>query len=235
MSIIRDAANGLYPGLTAPQFANDKDFATTEFVQRALGSHQSNLWCGSNTTLTAADMGKAIIIGTANITLPPIASVTRGASVKLMVTGAGGVLSVSGGANLIVGGTMNNIVASWALTDGDEAVCVSDGSSWLMFGTASLKNNAKFGSSLAINGYQKLPSGLIIQWGMDYGTYTAGVARTITMPLAFPNAMRSLALTAPNTNMNTILTCSWRSTSQFDITASTAVSGYGISWTAMGY
>lgn len=42
-----------------------------------------------------------------------------------------------------------------------------------------------FGSSLAANGYQKLPSGLIIQWGV--GTFTtAGSANSF--PIAFPSA-----------------------------------------------
>lgn len=41
----------------------------------------------------------------------------------------------------------------------------------------------EFGSSLAANGYQKLPSGLIIQWG-----FAATGSATITFPIAFPTA-----------------------------------------------
>lgn len=38
----------------------------------------------------------------------------------------------------------------------------------------------QFGSSLSANGYQKLPSGLIIQWGTT-------TAASVTFPLVFPN------------------------------------------------
>lgn len=52
---------------------------------------------------------------------------------------------------------------------------------------ATMQNFAnEFGSSLAANGYQKLPSGLIIQWGT-----TAGSANSTdykSFPVAFPNA-----------------------------------------------
>ena len=41
----------------------------------------------------------------------------------------------------------------------------------------------EFGSSLASSGYQKLPSGLIIQWGSGTGSG----AHTLTWPIAFPN------------------------------------------------
>jgi hypothetical protein len=44
-----------------------------------------------------------------------------------------------------------------------------------------------FSSSLATSGYQKLPSGLIIQWSGSFGTPSGGSA-TWTFPLAFPSA-----------------------------------------------
>jgi hypothetical protein len=53
---------------------------------------------------------------------------------------------------------------------------------------------ADFTSSLTTNGYQKLPSGLILQWGKvgsgaDGG---AGSAGSVTFPIAFPNAVFSV-------------------------------------------
>lgn len=55
-------------------------------------------------------------------------------------------------------------------------------------GAITLANLASFAKSLANSGYQKLPSGLILQWGR--GTFVGGDAglQTVTFPTAFPNA-----------------------------------------------
>lgn len=45
--------------------------------------------------------------------------------------------------------------------------------------------DAIFGRSLGTNGYQRLPGGLILQWG-NVSTNVSGVA-TVTLPIAFPN------------------------------------------------
>lgn len=45
---------------------------------------------------------------------------------------------------------------------------------------------ASFAASFADNGYQKLPSGLIIQWGKNNAA--ADTTTTVTLPLSFPNA-----------------------------------------------
>ena len=44
-----------------------------------------------------------------------------------------------------------------------------------------------FGDSLTQNGYQKLPSGLIIQWG--FGWIPGPTAGSVTFPLTFPNGI----------------------------------------------
>ena len=46
---------------------------------------------------------------------------------------------------------------------------------------------ADFTANKAVNGYQKLPSGLIIQWGISQNI-GIGMTQTITFPIAFPNA-----------------------------------------------
>lgn len=47
-----------------------------------------------------------------------------------------------------------------------------------------LPDMSSFGRSLASNGYQKLPGGLIIQWGF---TATGSTGNTVTLPVAFNN------------------------------------------------
>jgi len=39
-----------------------------------------------------------------------------------------------------------------------------------------------------VNGYQKLPSGLIMQWGVYSGVLVHGTSYTVTFPISFPTA-----------------------------------------------
>lgn len=52
-----------------------------------------------------------------------------------------------------------------------------------------------FGNSLGASGYQKLPGGLILQWG-ETGQVTVESDIPITFPIPFPNACRNLQVTA---------------------------------------
>jgi hypothetical protein len=86
------------------------------------------------------------------------------------------------------------LVSSVALRGGDTAVLVWNGAVWAMSGTA-LQRVAGFNNQLASNGGQRLPSGLIMQWGGVSGTTGAlsgtGAAEVFvsgTFPLAFPTA-----------------------------------------------
>ena len=45
--------------------------------------------------------------------------------------------------------------------------------------------------SVSTNGWQRLPSGLIIQWGRDTAT---GANHTVTFPIPFPNACFSVTV-----------------------------------------
>lgn len=62
-------------------------------------------------------------------------------------------------------------------------------------GTNQIPDMNNFASSLGFNGYQKLPSGLIIQWGAFNVNNTSGSVGTtdITFPIAFPAAFRHLS------------------------------------------
>lgn len=58
--------------------------------------------------------------------------------------------------------------------------------------------NAGFVKSLAANGYQKLPSGLIIQWGLLSGN--SSIWQVETFPIAFPNALFAVTTTGMMNN-----------------------------------
>lgn len=79
--------------------------------------------------------------------------------------------------------------------------------------------------SLAANGYQKLPGGLIVQWG----TSAAGVSGAVTFPLAFPTACDSVVVSNNTTGYATIVIS--KSTSSFVWGNNTSVTNY---WFAIG-
>lgn len=61
-------------------------------------------------------------------------------------------------------------------------------------------NLGQFASSLGVNGYTKLPNGLIIQWGTAV-SISSGIA-TFTFPIAFPNNLFSLEATYINSGVS---------------------------------
>lgn len=81
-------------------------------------------------------------------------------------------------------------------------------------GKAALSAFTGANQSLSASGYQKLPSGLIIQWGSWTSSGTAGNAIAVSFPIAFPNGAMGIGLAA---NVNSTSTQSaWFS----DLTAS---------------
>ncbi|MHA6478899.1 gp53-like domain-containing protein [Stutzerimonas sp. KH-1] len=59
-------------------------------------------------------------------------------------------------------------------------------------------------SLLSASGWQKLPSGLIIQWGSVAGASVAassGISTAVTFPIAFPNACLNASVTAQLTSV----------------------------------
>lgn len=67
--------------------------------------------------------------------------------------------------------------------------------------SAHAVNLGQFGSSIASSGYQNLPSGLIIQWGVTAGI-GASSSGSITFPLAFPNGLLTVVATYSNSGSN---------------------------------
>ncbi|CAD5481692.1 gp53-like domain-containing protein [Escherichia coli] len=96
-----------------------------------------------------------------------------------------------------------------------------------------------FGNSLTANGYQKLPGGMIIQWGSFSVAPTGGSVGTvdITLPVAFPAACRSVnALISTNDpsarSVGFDIGSTNRTKIRFTYTSATTNSIY---WMAVGY
>lgn len=97
-------------------------------------------------------------------------------------------------------------------------------------------------SSLAANGYVKLPSGVIIQWGTMSGTGVHGTSYSFTFPLAFPTACQSISATVQQ-GVTTLTTVVYMPITALSTTGATvqygAVNGgsytYSYRWQAIGY
>lgn len=81
------------------------------------------------------------------------------------------------------------------------------------------------------SGYQKLPGGLILQWGENQASQTAA---TVTLPLAFPTA--GLVVVASGSNSNQITLNAYNlTTTTFTLRANSGSVPYSSYWFALGY
>ena len=182
-------------GITAPQFDADTSLATTAFVQRALGSFSANTAITGSTTLTALNAGQHIQCsgsGPYTVTLPAASSVPGGSVFAFYATTNGITIHLAG-ADVFQG----MMATSFVLNTGDSLLVEASGVAWnVIGGSASLGATGQFPKALTANGYQKLPSGLILQWG-NASTNGSGSA-SVTFPITFPGVVLSAFATATN-------------------------------------
>lgn len=89
--------------------------------------------------------------------------------------------------------------------------------------------------SLSANGYQKLPGGLIVQWGSQAN---AGLGSgTITLPVTFPTVFASIAATVTTGSTGHTVKANSTSLSQFtwSVLNLTGASTGAFTWIAIGY
>jgi len=102
---------------------------------------------------------------------------------------------------------------------------------------------ADFTASKATNGYQKLPSGLILQWGKTSTTAipisSNGGTYTITLPITFPTAFLTAVVSSNSRSGYNVSTGvggaeNTYNTSQFTVVTEPG-STNGVNWIAIGY
>jgi hypothetical protein len=182
---------------TPPQFDNSTNVATTAWVKSSGLQLATNVGISTNSTLTVAQAAGAIcnIQGTGlTVTMPLTSTAVIGTRIEFTSGGAGNVVQRQGSDTFSA--NYSNSLNSITLNSGDNAVFVYMGSSqwYLTGGTVQLGSSAGFGASLLSAGYQKFPSGLIIQWGTFSGSSSADTA--VTFPLAFPTAAQNVVVNA---------------------------------------
>ncbi|WP_223526689.1 phage tail protein [Pseudomonas sp. BF-B-26] len=195
-------------GTTQPQFANDKSFATTEFVQRALGSRSGRTTYGATTVLTVADIGKLVMLNySGSVTLPAVAGLPAGAALELFNWGASPI-TVNASAGTVMNAGLGGL-ASFVLLPGTNAyLTLENAASWVAKGGDGLLSYSPlFAASLGANGYQKLPSGKMEMWGTS-GSIPSGGSLDITLPSTFPiEALEAFATPVGGGNITTSI--SW--------------------------
>nr|WP_315448061.1 phage tail protein [uncultured Pseudomonas sp.] len=215
---------------TQPQFDAGKSLATTEFVQRALGSFSDYLELSVNKVLTAADIGKVIKAGVVDVTLPSLASVPNGAAI-LVRTGQGGRLLVQGTDQLF--GMLGPIATPYVIVQPQAFHIVKVGTAWqILSGDGALMSSALFAASLAPSvASQQLP-GLMIKAGNISNASTAATI-PLTFPVSFPNACVALIL-SPWQNGGTTYSHSGRDRSGATVFRG-ANAAYYFDYIAIGY
>jgi hypothetical protein len=192
---------GLAPAFTAiptsptpSQFDNSTKSATTAFVQRALGNMQGGVVLGAAKVLTAADAGKvfSLNVSASPITLPLFNTVPSGSKLAFVNVGSTNVVIQRSGTDTLFGpsgigaSSFSSSLTSYTLLPGDSCEFTACAQWEITGGTCLMQATSSFAASKSGNGYQKLPSGMIIQWGTV--TISANSVVAVTFPIAFPNA-----------------------------------------------
>ncbi|AOJ06391.1 hypothetical protein WS71_02915 [Burkholderia mayonis] len=173
---------------TQPKFDASELLATTEFVQRALGSGSGTRTLNANDELTLGDVGGFVALAgtTPNVVkLPPLSSVRDGAALVVAnVAVATHSIAPANGDRLAMLGIGPK--ASIALSAGDMLNVVKIAGDWVAFGGVQLGASAGFEALLASNGHQRLPTGWRIQHGR--AVLPASGVSTSTLNVTFPRA-----------------------------------------------
>jgi hypothetical protein len=160
--------------------------------------------------LAASDAGSVIAItgsGGGTLVLPAANAVPAGALITIRCNNTGvSTNTLKGSGTNTIGGEVGAGANTALLISGDCMVLVSDGvSKWdvaVEATAAFVANLFTTNQQLTANGYQKLPGGLIMQWG-GAQTSASGVV-LVVMPVTFTNPPRSIVATVANSAANNV-------------------------------
>jgi hypothetical protein len=181
---------GTAQGVTPPPYDASKRLATMASLAGA-GVRFSSFGSISGVyALALTDLPKIIAVQAngQTVTLPPVTDAHIGAVQRLFVyPGTSNTITVAAPAGQQVSTPMS-LSSSVAVSANGFTDFVWEGTAtqhWEVSGAGVMDKIPAFGASLAPTGYQKLPSGLIVQWG-GFTTSSSGYT-TWTFPIAFPS------------------------------------------------
>lgn len=176
-------------GVTAAQFDNSNKLATTAFVKQNGVSFSGIQNISASRNVVPSDIGtKLIFQGSYTLTVPTPLSLGIRPGDTFTVSCYGGNI----GAVAFSGSTYAYQTASLSspipVLAGESLCLIAESATTWEVGpsTAGMANLGSFSSSLiGGSGYQKLPSGMILQWGS--GATNSSGAFTTSLPITFPN------------------------------------------------
>lgn len=222
-------------GPTPLRFDNDTSLATTAWV-KGEGIQAANVTTVGSTPYTITDLQAGHIIyittGGSVVTLPDATAWPVGKA--LIIQSAVSAIINRYGTQTIYcnSGGQNSI----SLGDGDSVTlyAVPGFNGWIAVGNSGqLGASSAFNYSIAANGYQKLPTKLIVQWGGVIVPVGAYPGYTGYFPISFPNGCLAMTVTHPGV-ATSVSAGGAISASQFVLTHSYSVSA-ALYWIAIGY
>ncbi|KPC53037.1 gp53-like domain-containing protein [Amantichitinum ursilacus] len=227
-------AAGLAPDETK---TNQVLTAVQLLIRKQVGNFSGSQTVSASKTLTAAMAGTTTYVSSATavtLTLPPIASTSYGDCFPLMNANAGLVtIAPAAGESLYFMG--NGVSSNKALGSGDTAYVVNIGTgAWnVISGSIQLAVSAAFAALRSPSGYQKLPGGLILQWGSVADT-AAGTNRDMPYNIAFPTACVCLEISPWQNAVGLPYTHTSRGTTP-NILRTVSAGAWAFDWFAIGY
>jgi hypothetical protein len=100
---------------------------------------------------------------------------------------------------------------------------------------AEAKAYAKGETSFTANGWQKLPSGLIIQWGQGTTHTEAKTQKTFLFPVAFPHNALNVTGNTLASNLNIVAIGKYDTSHGYVFSNVGHTTGIGFYWIAIGY
>jgi hypothetical protein len=174
----------------AAQFDNGTNAASTAFVKAAAQQYSAITSISTNTTLTNTNFGQFIFATAAIVITMPATSAANVTQALTIFNGAAANLVVTiifqGSDKVIVNQTS---ITSFVMVPGQSVVMTSIAAGfYAATGNGVARYDDSYSSSLGGSGFQKFPTGLLIQWGQATAT-VAGVAVSYPTTFASVNAL----------------------------------------------
>ncbi|KAA6181451.1 phage tail protein [Pseudomonas veronii] len=184
------SGGNMFASAVVPQFDISQRPASTQFVQRALGNYNDVSVLSVSASLTSQYFGRVLLLNSSTeltVTLPPSSTGPVGSVISVRNVGSVNAKLVPAGTDTIA------VIAtrpqtSLVIPPGSSVDLVLQGTNYFLSGAAALKLAGEFASSIDYHGYQKLPNGLIIQWGTAVSNGTGFGNWSATLPITFPTA-----------------------------------------------